>query len=316
MRKNSCAVTNEILKVPPFRDSHIHFTVNGRPAPEAGLPGLRTSLMRSGIFSVADCGHKSARGFEAKRLFAGLPEVKTSGRALYKKGGYGAFLGLGVSGAAEIVREIRELADSGVDFVKVVNSGIVDPGFPGSVTPGGFAPEELHVIVEESARHGLIVRCHANSDAAICDAVRAGVNSIEHGFFVSGDTLLMMAEKGVSWTPTVFALHAFSLTQPDRERSFIEGVTDKHLDSIAYAASIGVALKVGTDSGSSNVKHGDSFREELKMFSAAGLSKEEIAAAACMEKEEVLRGNYLMVDVAFNVIEVWSGGKLLSERGT
>lgn len=289
----------DMIRIPPFVDSHMHFTVDGRPASDKELTEIINTCKRNGVLSLKDMGHKSGIGFKARKASPGDVRVRTSGYALFKKGGYGTFLGKGIEGKEEIRRAVREISDAGADFIKVVNSGIVLSKGPGLVSEGGFDPEELRIICEEARERDLEVCCHANSDRAIRDAVTAGVASVEHGFFISRETILMMAEKGVSWTPTAFALLGIASLLGLPEKRYVEEAVEGHLLSIHYAASLGLKLRVGTDSGSKGVRHGEAFFEELRLFEKAGLAFDQIISAACMGKEEMEKGNFLVVKRGF-----------------
>lgn len=242
-----------------------------------------------------DMGHRKGIGLEFKKMPGRRADVKSAGYAISRKGGYGAFLGKGVSGMKEIKEIVKDIADAGADFIKVINSGIISIRDPGLVTEGGFSFDELTMICQEAWKRDLEVACHANSDRAIRDAVRTGVSSIEHGFVVSRETLQMMAESGTQWTPTAVALLTLAPLVPPSEARYIEKVVYDHLGSVKYASSIGVRLRVGTDSGSRGVRHGDSFLDELRLWQRAGLEMEEILSAACMDTDEVEKGNYLLV---------------------
>lgn len=288
-----------VLTIPPFRDGHMHFLIDGRPIAEDRLGNIGDCYLRNGIFAVCDMGHKSGIGLEAKRIFGAALEVQSAGYALYRRGTYGSFLGRPVSGKEELRDAVDEIAASGADFLKIINSGMVDIRGVGLVTEGGFSTEELVALIEAAREHHLSVICHANSDRAIRAAVDAGVASIEHGFFISPETLHVMAEKKVSWVPTIIALLSLSAASAPAEKKNIEKIIESHLQSITYAASIGVVLRVGTDSGSKGVSHGASFFDELQLLQKAGLALEQILSAACMGKEEVEKGNYLVVKEDF-----------------
>ncbi|MFA5353998.1 MAG: amidohydrolase family protein [Thermodesulfovibrionales bacterium] len=310
------------LIIPPFEDSHIHFTLEGRPPAEGGaLSGIRESLLSCGITSVREMGHKTGIGLEAKKSAEGTPlRIKASGIALYKKGTYGVFLGKAVEKQGQIPGMIREIAEAGADILKVVNSGIVSPRGEGMVTPGGFSSEEMRIIGDEARERGLEIACHVNGDRAIRDAVLAGVSSVEHGFFVSTETLMLMQEKGVSWTPTAYALSAISSFIPETEQESLERIISQHLSAINMAASIGVRLRVGTDSGSKGVPHGKAFIRELRMFQKAGLTLKEILAAACLDEEERRKGSYLIIEkdfLATGIIRsvVMEGKPIILQRG-
>ncbi len=306
MEDDLCA--SAAIKIPPFRDAHMHFMVDGRPLTLSELPAVKDSFVTRGIFSLNDMGHRSGLGLQAKALFHTDVEIRSAGYALYKKGTYGSFLGKGVSGTSEIKKAVHEIADAGADFLKVINSGIVSAQKAGLVTDGGFSPEELHVLNETGRSRNLLMVCHANSDAAVRDALNAGAVSIEHGYFVSRDTLHRMAEARIAWIPTIFALNSLAVLYPAAEQALIEKTVESHLSSVGYAASIGGILRIGSDSGSKGTAHGSSFFDELKLFRKAGLSPEQIISAACMDGSEIARGNFLIVTRDFTLQAIHKDG--------
>lgn len=285
----------DLLRIPPFRDAHMHFMVDGRPATAEELPEIRDCYRKCGVFSVNDMGHNSGAGLTAKGLFGTGLRVKTAGWAIYREGGYGGFIGKPVSGNESIKRAVAELSDAGADFIKVINSGIVSTRRSEPVTAGGFSPEELKVICQEAGDRDLKVACHANSDPAVRNAVLAGVSSVEHGFFISRETVHMMAEAGTSWTPTAIALEKVIPSPDSEDRKYMEEVVKRHLVAIKEASAAGVILRVGTDGGARGVRHGKSFFEELLQYAKAGLLLESILAAACIGPEEVDEGTFLLV---------------------
>jgi predicted amidohydrolase YtcJ len=289
----------EMLKIPPFRDAHIHFTVDGKPATDTQLLSIENEYIRHGIFSIFDMGHNTGVGLKTKKILKGALEIKSSGFAVYKKKSHGAFLGIGVTDNEDIKNAIKTINDAGADFIKVVATGIVCPKGGGLSTTVGFNREELKIIAHEAKERNLEFVCHANADSFIRNAIEAGTSSIEHGFYISNETLHMMREAGVSWTPTVFPLQVIKTQLETPEIAYIEHMTEQHLASINYAASIGVKLNIGTDSSSKGVEHGESFFDELQCFHHAGLSPRQLIAAACMSDEEMKKGNYLIVKKDF-----------------
>lgn len=285
------------IKIPPFRDSHVHFVTNGKRASDEEIIKIGDNLLKNGIRAVNDMGYKSGDGLRAKDILSNRLVIKSAVYALYKSGTYGVFLGKGISEKNEIKRVVKEIFLSGADFIKVVNSGIVHA--KGYITPGGFSYEELKMICDEAKELGLKVSCHVNGDKAIGDSIKAGVTTIEHGYFISKERIYELKEKDISWTPTVYALKVYSKFLRGKEKAYIDKVIERHLESIYYGASLSVRLNIGTDSGSKGVRHGDSFLEELRLFQKAGLTFEKIIDAACMRKEEVKEGDYLEVDKDF-----------------
>ncbi len=293
----------DFLCIPPFQDAHIHLMIDGHPATLDDCPSLFAEYFSKGIVSLSDMGHKSGLGLEVKKIpdrFGLFPlEFHSAGWALHKRGGYGGFLGEGVSGKEEIRSAIQTLSKTGADFIKIINSGIVSLQEEKPVTKGGFSGDEWKLIQEEAGVHGLPVCCHANSDRAIRQAVDFGVSSIEHGFYISRETLQVMSELGVAWTPTAFALLSLKASLSGEEQNRIDRIVDLHLEAINYAASIGAKLKVGTDSGSKGIRPGESFFRELQLFQKAGLSLEQILSAACLDQAEIDQGNYLLIENNF-----------------
>lgn len=165
----------------------------------------------------------------------------------------------------------------------MINSGIVSADKPYHVTEGGFRPEELEVIIGEASHRGKKVVCHASSDMAVRAAVVAGASSIVHGYFVREETLCMMAEKKVSLVPTIYALKGLLPLVGAEAAKHISDIAGGHLKTLKLASDLGVDIKVGSDSGAKGLGHGAGFFKELGEFSAAGLSKEEILRAACLD---------------------------------
>lgn len=259
----------------PLVDYHIHLFDEGR------CLSLRDTVEKvliratvKGVVCFYDMGSKDGIGLELKRHFSG---IVTAGSALYKRGGYGSFLGVPIETPKDIVLAVRDNIQKGADFIKVINSGIVttDPKLP--ITVGGFTLEELRIIVEESTSKGKKVYCHANGLKSIRDALLAGVASLEHGIFIDEECLHIMKERSVSWTPTAYALSSLALRTKDREQlRYLHSMIDKHLQAISRANELGVSIKAGSDSGARGLHHGVAFFEELKLLAKAGLSEEAL----------------------------------------
>lgn len=296
-----------MIKIPPFKDAHVHLMIDGQRATPADVQALPCRFLDQGIISIMDMGHKNGLGLKFNKiqdLESPFPiRVLSAGWALQKQGGYGGFLGKGIFGEEEIKSAIKQLAEAGADFIKIINSGIVSLEEGKPVTPGGFSDEEWKVIKKEATLHDLPIRCHANSNRAIRQAVDFGVSSIEHGFFISRETLQVMAEKGVAWTPTAIALPSLKPFLSLKEQNRVDRIVDRHLETVHDAASFGVKLQVGTDSGSKGVRPGESFFKELQLFRKAGLTLDQILSAACLDQAEIEQGNYLLVEDHFMEME-------------
>ncbi len=257
-------------RCPAFVDTHVHLSLAGEPRDNA------RRHYELGIGLVRDAGDRDGclDGVDLAPL-----EVVRTGPALFKEGFYGRFIG--DSRPLSLEEKIAAAPDG---FVKVLLTGLVSFDEYGAVGPVQWSAGELAAIVKLAARYGKKVMVHVNSDAGCRLAVAAGAHSLEHGYFIAADTLKMMADRGIWWTPTVAAM-ANQLADPQgrfsrHQLQIIEKNYRRHLEMINYAFSVGTPLAVGTDSGSYNVPHGGAFFRELELFAAAGIAAADLLRLA------------------------------------
>lgn len=211
------------------------------------------------------------------------PELRSPGRALRKTGRYGSFMAVEVTDAESIIRTICQLARTASDL-KVLLTGIID--FEKGCMTGGlqFDLEETQLIVRTARELGLRTYAHCSGIEGLRVAVEAGIDSIEHGFFMTRDILHAMADKGIAWVPT------FSPVQFQHDRPEMAGwngetiaglrrILDNHCEHIALAAELGVNIVAGSDAGSYGVPHGQGLIDELFFQHRAGMSVEKILAS-------------------------------------
>jgi imidazolonepropionase-like amidohydrolase len=124
---------------------------------------------------------------------------------------------------------------------------------------------------------------HANGEPAILAAARAGVRSVEHGFFMTRRALEAMAKQGVFWTPTVGALARAAETgvASGEMKAYIDALIVSHIGMIRHAHGIGVPLAIGTDSVLPDAAYKAAYDAELGYFGQAGLSREAVTTIAC-----------------------------------
>jgi len=292
--------------LPGLVDCHVHLALDGRGLqkerhcclfrPEQITTQVEQQLyanLRCGVLTVRDGGDCAGAGlFFREKVKSGAlpgPHITATGSALRKSGMYGSFLGPDIKedGLAEA---IDSLITAGVNQIKVLVSGIVSFKEYGKVGPLQFNPEELNFIVAKSHRAGLKVMAHANSGKAVTMAVKAGVDSIEHGYFMGKEALKMLAGLGLAWVPTVIpvAVQAYRADLFNREeRKVIEKTYYRQLEAIAEAVEMGVLLGTGTDAGSPGVRHGYSLFQELELYRKAGLSPAVILKAATVNGAKI-----------------------------
>jgi len=295
--------------MPCLADAHIHLALKGKGLQSAQreqrIPGLiRTRLKDElaamaamGIGLVRDGGDLLSLNLAAKDMVENHscsgPKVIATGEALRSSGGYGSFLGRSYLSRREIESRIETLSLSGVDQVKVVLSGIVSFSRYG-VVEGPLMPlEDLVLIVNLAREMKLKVMAHASSEKAVILAIEAGVNSVEHGYFISRDSLKKMAAKGITWVPTVIpvAAQVRSPLVEDKNPGEVEVIRRtyrKQLEKIVCAHEAGVTLGIGTDSGAQGVEHGRALLDEILLYSECGLPASAVLKSVTLNNAAIL----------------------------
>ena len=295
--------------LPGLIDCHVHFALDGRSFKESinrwqELVRMEKKLkkelrryLKYGIIAVRDGGDKAQVGFKAQRLSfiknIQSPIVHSSGFAIRRTGYYGSFLGEGIKNCDNIEKIINQLAIKGVKQIKILASGIVSFKEYKKVGSLQFSLSEMERVVKEAKRIGLKVMVHASSDEAVKISSLAGVDSIEHGYFLEDSTLQIMADRKIFWIPTVVPVYNQTVLPcktnfTDEQISVISKTYNSQLKKIKKAKELGVNLAVGTDAGAAGVLHGKSFYKELELYQKAGLSNMEILKAATAQGSRLL----------------------------
>jgi imidazolonepropionase-like amidohydrolase len=142
------------------------------------------------------------------------PRMAVAGAYVTVPGGGGAITGLApdielprdlrfgeAASPAEVRQRVRAILYGGADFIKVIATGAV---LAQGTRPGApeLSPEELAAAVAEAAAQGTVVAVHAHGRQGILNAARAGVRSVEHGSLLDAEAADLLAERGVTWSPT------------------------------------------------------------------------------------------------------------------
>ncbi|MGE5653874.1 MAG: amidohydrolase family protein [Bacillota bacterium] len=249
---------------------------------EAGFTTVRNMGSGSGI----DLGLKQAM----QMGLATGARVITCGSCITMTGGHGWMGGREVDGADEARKAARELLKQGVELIKIMaTGGVMTPG----VEPGSpqLTEEEIRAAVEEAHKAGRKTATHAQGTEGIKNAVRAGIDSVEHGIFLDDEVIEMMKARGTALIPTLVApLHivegglaagipAYAVEKANR-------VFDAHRNSFKMALAAGVKIGMGTDAGTPLNRHGDNSLE-LQMLVENGMTPEQALLAATKINAEI-----------------------------
>ena len=211
-----------------------------------------------------------------------------AGKGITHTGGHGTEYGdmaHVADGAGEVLKAIRYQAVAGADAIKIIGGTrpALSPPFRGRA---GYTTEELIPGVQEAHRAGLKVAAHAHSHTeGIKNCIRAGVDSIEHGFPLDEEAADMMAERGTFLCPTLSVVPAAALaieeglwTYPGSEEQ-IKRMETYARNTIKLAKQgRGVKVALGTDAAMPLVFHGDNAHEFELMVEYGLTSMEAIVA--------------------------------------
>lgn len=243
---------------------------------------------RAGVTLIRDAGDRFGVNHSMRDELAASPRsavrMRSPGPALKRPKRYGGFMARDIVEAKEIAPAVAELARSG-DDIKIILTGIIDFGSGGVKGAPQFNAEELGAIVAAAHGQGRRTFAHCSGLAGLEVAAAAGVDSIEHGFFMTRDILGVMADKGMAWVPTFGPVH-FQWQRPEGAGwdqtaiDHLRRILDSHLEHVALAHRMGVKLVAGSDAGSPGVDHGQGLIGEVLHFTAAGIPLTDALRAA------------------------------------
>ena len=279
--------------LPGLIDCHVHLVYCGEADPKTSLlklgPGQivmnafenAQKTIRSGITAIRDLGGRDYLEFAVRDACnSGRqlgPTIMAAGKMICMTGGHGNVFGRIADGPDEVLKAVREQIQAGSDVIKLMaTGGVMTPG----VNPedAHYTEEELRVGVDEGHRFHRTCASHAQGAAGILNAVRAGMDSIEHGFFMTQECLEAMLEKGTYLVPTLAAINNIYLNRDNGIPAFIVEKTirvrERHHQSIKMFYKAGGKIAMGTDAGTPFNIHGDNC-QELKFMVELGISNSD-----------------------------------------
>jgi imidazolonepropionase-like amidohydrolase len=238
--------------LPGLIDAHVH--LRDLPSARAALTSGVTTARALGADHFADIGIRELN----HAGIADVPDVLAAGYHVRPRPADAMFLDMprladlmaGVNGPERVRRMVRALIERGADGIKIMATERA--GLPGTdPRKRVYSEEELAAAVDEARKAGRTVAAHAHGDEGALAAVRAGVRTIEHGTYLSDQTLALMKEKGTCFVPTIATV--IDLIDPGgnyddpalsvRGRSMLPRVRD----ASARGWKAGVQIIAGTD---------------------------------------------------------------------
>ncbi|WP_135824283.1 metal-dependent hydrolase family protein [Halorussus ruber] len=289
--------------VPGLVDAHVHFSLSGEASVADVVAMSDGELMlteaknaretlESGVTGVRAMGARDLDVVLAEHVERGDvpgPRMVANCRSITITGGHGHHLGREVDGPTECRRAVREQVKKGAEFIKFMATG-------GVTTPGtdpnspAFTQEEMDALVDEAHRRGVHVASHAHGAEGARAAIRAGVDTIEHGTFLDAATIELLVAEDVVLVPTLSAPYRIVRNADhatDESVQKTHTVYERHIESFEAAVEAGVDIVGGTDAGTPFNYHGAN-ATEISFMTEYGMDPMDAIVAMTGRAAEVV----------------------------
>lgn len=255
-----------------------------------------SDLLKHGVTYIRDVGADFDVDIQLAKLEKGghivSPGICASGRPLAMTGGHFCTISYEVDSPDEARKAARKALKNGADNIKLMATG--------GVSFGGESPndvqlteEELRAAVTEAHHKGRTANAHAQGTEGIKNALRAGVDSVEHAFYLDDEAIQMFLDQGTFIVPTLIAVYGISDRGegqvPDFMLDVAREVKRAHMESISKAAHAGVKLAMGTDAGTPNNDFKNDSAFELELMVEAGCTPLQALQAATINGAQLLK---------------------------
>ena len=268
-----------LWSVPGLADSHAHLAattidamLEGTEDTEATIAANARAQLRGGVLLIADKGGRTDAGVWALGLGdEDAPEVHVAGRVLAPSDGYYPSFGIDINGS-DLPEAVEAACRTDASWVKLIG----DWPRKGVGAIPNYAEDELRSAVAVAHAHGRRVAIHTAAPDTPSMAVAAGIDSIEHGLFLTDDDVGALGARGGAWVPTLAAMGAIAdMLGPDSSggRLLADGLANA-TRLLEAAVAAGVAVLAGSDL---HLPHGDIAAEACTLFES-GLSAADTLA--------------------------------------
>ena len=263
------------------------------------------------------------------------PRIFASGIPLTMTGGHAHSMAHEVDGCDEVRKFARLQLKKGADVVKLFATG---GGMTKGVKPGAsqLSEEEMRAACVEAQNCGKITGAHAQGNAGIKNAIRAGITTIEHGVELDDEAIALMLERGTYLVATLAApynttKYGVAAGIPEWAVKKNEDALIPHRESFKRAKKAGVKIAAGNDAGTPFNAHND-FVTELRLMQELGMGFDEVLHCATYMGAEALNmadslgslspgklADFVLVEAdpktdienLYKVRQVYLGGKLM-----
>ena len=279
--------------VPGLIDAHVH--IASLPQLRAALESGVTTVRSAGVSNFVDVGMRTL----VKQGFVAGPDLLATGYHVRPGVAPEMFLDFpelgdlmgGINTSDALRRAVRANLSKGVDWIKTLateRAGTPDTDPRKQV----YTEAELRVIVAEAATKNVPVMAHAHGAEGALAAVKAGVRSIEHGTYLTDETLQLMAKQGTFFDPTADIVNDLAEAGGDYDNAGLkrrgEMMQPVLIGAIQRALKMGVKIVTGSDTayGPTSIAR---VSREAGMLVSAGLTPLQALQAATVTSAELLR---------------------------
>ncbi len=263
-----------------FGECHAHVIMDGknykaavalhkeRPN-EAVIREHLSAWQQAGITFVRDGGDAYGVSERARELAGeyGI-DYRSPIFAIHKRGHYGGIVGLPYDDHQGYRDLVKTAKLRGADFVKIMISGIMEFDTFGKLTEEGLEADEIAYLIGTAHDAGLRVMAHGNGDAVAQAALKAGVDTLEHGNYMEEETLCQLAESETIWVPTFSPIGNLVGCGrfPDEQ---VRAILKRQQEAVQFAFERGARIGLGSDSGAYLVSHGQGLMDEYAFMKEA-----------------------------------------------
>jgi len=254
------------------------------------LPGVNTGPNEQ-LTSHADFAVK--RAIESGEIEG--PRIFTAGISVIPTGGHGSERGeKGVDGPTQIREHVRAQIAEGASWIKLmISRGIASRR--GDIAKADISPDEMRIAIDEAHRRGAKVTAHNGSPIAAMEAMDAGIDGFEHGYYFTEEVFRRMKTEGTWYVPTIVVAQEGvmpffeKIGSPDWYLERVEAVGEKHWQALETAIDVGVNIAMGSDQLPYEPNSGTvASVRETELYAEAGMSNLEALRAAMAHPAKML----------------------------
>lgn len=297
--------------IPGLMNMHVHLGLKlpGKMSYELAdetVPELTLRMMKnaekslySGVTTIRLTGDPKGADFAVKKAinsgeFPG-PRIFPAGEVIAITAGHGSReASRTYDGADEVLKATRQRIAEGATWIKIlISGGIATQG--GGIADSLMTPAEIQAVVDGAHRFGIKVTAHSGSPTATMVAIRAGIDCIEHGYFLTPEVLQTMKDKGVWLVPTIVVSQPGTfpffkrIGSPPWYLKRLKTVGKKHWAMLQNAIKIGVNIAVGTDQLPYEPNDGTTATiRETEYYAEAGMTPVQALQAATIRPATLL----------------------------